>query len=41
MYNPYELKHKTPTKKDFIDTTDFDQSEILDIIKTATTVRGF
>lgn len=41
MYNPYELKHKAPTKKDFIDTTDFDQSEILDIIKTATTVRGF
>lgn len=41
MYNPYELDHKTPTRKDFLDTTDFDQSEILDIIKTSSTVRSF
>ena len=37
----YTLTHKVPSKKDFIDTTDFDQSEILDIIKTAMVTRDF
>ncbi len=41
MYNPYELDHKTPSKKDYLDTTDFDQSEMLDMIKVSTTVRSF
>lgn len=41
MYNPYKLDHKTPTKKDYIDTTDFDQSEMLDMIKVSTTVRNY
>lgn len=41
MENPYDLTHKTPSRKDFIDTTDFDQSEIIDIIKTSTAVRDF
>lgn len=41
MDNPYVLTHKTPTKKDFIDTSDFDQSEILDIIKVATATRDY
>lgn len=41
MDNPYVLTHKTPTHKDFIDTTDFDQSEIIDIIKTSLTVRDY
>lgn len=41
MDNPYVLTHKTPTKKDFIDTTEFDQAEILDIIKVSTTVRDY
>ena len=35
------LDHKTPTTKDFLDTTVFDQSEILDMIKVSTTVREF
>ena len=33
MYDPYKLEHKTPTKKDYLDTTDFDQSEMLDMVK--------
>ena len=33
----YTLTHKTPTRKDFLDTADFDQSEIMDIINTART----
>lgn len=37
----YTLNHKTPTHKDFIDTADFDQSEILDIITLSRTVRDF
>lgn len=41
MDNPYVLTHQTPTHKDFIDTTDFDQSEILDILKTALAVRDY
>ena len=41
MDNPYVLTHQTPTHKDYIDTTDFDQSEILDIIKVSTAVRSF
>lgn len=41
MDNPYVLNHSTPTQKDFIDTTSFEQSEILDIIKVSTVVRDF
>ena len=37
----YTLTHKTPTKKDFIDTADFDQSEMLDIIRLSRTVRDY
>lgn len=37
----YTLKYKEPTKKDFLDTADFDQAEIVDIIKTARTVRDY
>ena len=33
--------HKTPTRKDFLDTADFDQSEIVDIITTARMVRDY
>lgn len=35
----YTLKHQQPTKKDFIDTADFDQSEIVDIIRLSRLVR--
>ena len=41
MENTHILTHQKPTRKDYIDTTNFEQSEILDIIKTATTVRDF
>ncbi len=41
MDSLYTLANKAPTKKDFIDTTDFDQAEILDIVKTAVVVRDF
>ena len=41
MDNPYVLTHKTPTKKDFLDTTEFDQSEILDMVKISTAVRDY
>ena len=41
MYNPYELEHKTPTKKDYLDTTDFDQVEMLDMVKISTVVRSY
>ncbi len=41
MDNPYDLTHKTPTKKDFLDTSDFDQSEIIDIIKVSTATRDY
>lgn len=37
----FTLTHKTPTKKDFIDTADFEQDEIRDIITTSRTVREF
>ncbi len=37
----YNLTHKQPTRKDFIDTADFDQSEILDIINTSRIVRAY
>ena len=37
----YTLTHKTPTKKDYIDTVDFDQAEMLDMIKLSRMVRGF
>ncbi len=41
MDNLYTLTNKVPSKKDFIDTSDFDQAEIIDIIKTAVVVRDF
>ena len=41
MDNPYVLNHKTPTRKDYIDTSDFDQSEILDMVKVSTVVRDY
>lgn len=41
MYNPYELDHQKPSHKDYLDTTDFDQSEMLDMVKVSTTVRSF
>ena len=41
MDNPYVLTHKTPTHKDYIDTSDFDQSEILDMVKVSTVVRDY
>ena len=41
MDNSYVLAHPTPTQKDFIDTTSFDQSEIIDIIKVSTIVRDY
>ncbi len=31
----YTLRHKEPSRKDFLDTADFDQSEIVDIIKVS------
>ncbi len=37
----HTLTHKQPSRKDFLDTADFDQSEILDIIYIAQTVRDF
>ncbi|MBO4813105.1 ornithine carbamoyltransferase [Candidatus Saccharibacteria bacterium] len=36
----YTLRHTLPTKKDFVDTADFDQSEIIDIIKLSRLVRS-
>lgn len=41
MDSLYTLTNRVPSKKDFIDTTDFDQAEILDIIKTAVVVRDY
>lgn len=41
MDNPFELTHKTPTVPDYIDTTDFDQSEMLDMVKTSRAVRKY
>ena len=41
MDNLYKLSHDVPSKKDYIDTTDFDQDEILDIIKTGVVVRDY
>lgn len=37
----YTLGHRVPTKKDFIDTVDFDQSEIVDIIRLSRIVRSY
>ena len=37
----YTLGHRVPSKKDFIDTADFDQTEIIDIIKTSRVVRDY
>lgn len=41
MDNSYVLKHDIPSQKDFLDTTAFDQSEIMDIVQIARTVRDF
>ena len=41
MEQLYTLGHQVPTKKDFIDTADFDQSEMMDIINTARIVRDY
>lgn len=41
MDNPYVLTNPTPNKKDYIDTTEFDQSEILDLIKLSMVVRDY
>ncbi len=41
MEDSYTLAHFMPTKKDYIDTADFDQSEILDMIKLSRTVRDY
>ena len=41
MDNIYNLTNKAPSRKDFIDTSDFDQAEILDIVKTAVVVRDY
>ena len=37
----YTLTHISPTRKDFIDTVDFDQSEIRDIINVSRVVREY
>lgn len=37
----YTLTHKVPSKKDYITTMDFDQSEILDLVKTSVVARDF
>lgn len=37
----YTLARATPTHKDFLNTVDFDQAEMLDIIKLSRTVRGY
>lgn len=39
--NDYTLSHAVPSMKDYIDTEDFDQSEIYDIIKTSRIVRDY
>lgn len=41
MDDKYTLTHPVPSRKDFLDTVDFDQSEIMDIIKTSRTVREY
>lgn len=41
MDNLYKLSHETPSKKDYITTEDFDQDEILDIVKTSVVVRDY
>lgn len=41
MDNPFELTHKTPTVPDYIDTTHFDQSEMLDMVKISRAVRKY
>ncbi len=37
----YTLTNKMPTRKDFIDTADFDQAEMMDIIRTSRIVREY
>lgn len=41
LMDKYTLDHKTPTLKDFVDTADFDQSEIMDIINLSRVVRDW
>lgn len=41
MDNPYVLTHDTPTVQDYIDTCDFDQSEMLDMVKLSRAVREY
>ena len=41
MEASYNLTHKVPSCKDYVDTEDFDQSEILDLINTSRIVRDF
>ena len=41
LMDKYTLGHRVPSKKDFIDTADFDQTEIIDIIKTSRVVRDY
>ncbi|MBR0480039.1 ornithine carbamoyltransferase [Candidatus Saccharibacteria bacterium] len=41
MEQSYTLGHQVPTRKDFLDTADFEQAEILDIINLSRTVRDF
>ena len=41
MDTTYTLSHQEPSRKDFIDTADFDQSEIIDIIKLSQVVRSY
>ncbi len=41
MDESYTLGHQVPTRKDFIDTADFDQSEMLDIIVVSRIVRDY
>ena len=41
MDNLYKLSHDTPSKRDYITTEDFDQDEILDIVKTSVVVRDY
>lgn len=41
LMDKYTLGHEKPTRKDFVDTADFDQSEINDIINVSRVVRDY
>lgn len=41
MDNPYVLSHVVPTRKDYISTTDFDQVEMLDMVKLSRAIRSY